>query len=100
MKKKLTPENRLRLIFWVGAAVCAALCLGLKRHISELFLVIVIWYAYWYITLKRKHELEKLREEEARQEAEWQAEQERLRREQEAGAEDVESPDDEENEDN
>ena len=105
MRKKVRTDQQVKTIFWVGFVICLLITLLFRRHISEVFLVAVIWYAYWYMTVKRPHELRKLLEEEARQEAEWQAEQERLRREQEAEAadepEDAEAPDcEEENENN
>ena len=97
MKKKVRTDKQVRVIFWVGMVVCLAIALFFNEHISQVFLVAVLWYGYWYMTVKRPHELRKLLEEEARQEAEWQAEQERLRleREAEAAAEETQAAEDE-----
>lgn len=86
MKKKVRTDQQVKTIFWVGMVICVAIALFFHEHISQIFLVAVLWYAYWYMTVKRPHELRKLLEEEARQEAAWRAEQERLRAEREAEA--------------
>ena len=93
MRKKVRTDKQVRTIFWVGMIICLAIALFFNEHISQVFLVAVLWYGYWYMTVKRPHELRKLLEEEARQEAEWQAQQERLRLEREAEAAAEETPD-------
>lgn len=96
MKKKVRTDKEVKVIFWVGMVICLAIALFFNEHISQVFLVAVLWYGYWYMTVKRPHELRKLLEEEARLEAEWRAEQERLRQEREAAAaaeEDVDEED-------
>ena len=98
MKRKVRTDKQVKNLFWIGFVICLIIALIFSRDISQIFLIAVLWYGYWYMTVKRPHELRKLLEEEARQEAAWQAEQERLRLEREAAeaeTADEETPDEE-----
>jgi len=84
MRRKVRTDEQVKRIFWIGMVICLLIAIFFNEHISQIFLVAVLWYAYWYMTVKRPHELRKVLEEEARQEAAWREEQERLRQMQEA----------------
>ena len=101
MKRKVRTDKQVKNLFWIGFVICLIIAVIFSRDISQIFLVAVLWYGYWYMTVKRPHELRKVLEEEARQEAAWREEQERLRqvREAEEAASDGEDePEEEENE--
>ena len=90
MKRKVRTDKQVKNLFWIGFVICLIIAVIFSRDISQIFLVAVLWYAYWYITVKRPHELRKVLEEEARQEAAWREEQERLRAAKEAEEADIE----------
>ena len=91
MRRKVRTDKQVKNLFWIGFVICLIIAVIFSQDISQIFLVAVLWYAYWYMTVKRPHELRKVLEEEARQEAAWREEQERLRAAKEAEEAEIET---------